>query len=797
MPFSLLLDRLLAAVPERPPVVGRRRLPGLARDVRVLWTEGGIPHLMAETDADALFAQGYVTALERGFQLELTRRAGRGELASLFGRRPAPWEDLSVVFRGLSLVDLDLFMRQLSLRAAAEASLAALTPATRARLDAYVAGVNAGLEAARPLESQLLGVQPRPWTAVDSLVVWKALAFQLSFGWRAGLLAEALKARFADAPEKARALLPDQREVRDVMLPRWPGAPFALKVIESIAGKHGPATGALGGSNGWALSPRRTASGRAMLGGDPHLPLRAPTPGYLVHVQGDRLDVAGWSVPGVPGVVMGHNDKLAWTITSGCTLDACWALEELSSDGGAVRTPKGFEPLSVRVETFEVRGEAPVTRAVRHGPNGPLIEGDWMGAPSNAHALALRWTGHLGSPDLDAVFAMNAAESVPAMTEAVRKYGSPAVNVVSVDVEGRIGWALAGVAPRFRGRPPQGVVPGWLPEHEWDGLHAGDEMPSIVDPPDGLLASANQRLLPADAAVQLGDVFEPPYRARRLRAVLEKAERFTPDDGALLQQDRFSGFGEALRRRFLAPWAARRASEGAAPTGAAGDLLETMLAWDLVASPDSAGAAAFWSFVSSLARGLFEPELGEALFTSVFEQHNLPLLPMLRVLEADGAPFVDRTTLDARVHAALVEGARALARVCGKRAGWRLGAVRRVSMRHVLSDVPLLGRIATVGPFDHGGDGSTVNAGFARLGGSGRIEIGPVFRHVVEAGLWDDYRVVSSTGQSGDPTSRRYRQHVPAWRSGRLYRMPFSREAVAQAARHQAVLEGGSPRPAA
>lgn len=766
-------------------------MAGLRRDVRLTWTEGGVPHLAADSAADLFFAQGYVTAAERLFQLDLARRAARGELAEIFGPRPAPWAELSVVFRGSSLVDVDHFMRQLALGPAARASLEALPPETQAFLEAYAAGVNAWLEEGpRPLECQLLGYTPRPWTAADCAVAWKALSFQLSYGWRAGLAAEALRARFPDAPHKARALLPDQRQVSDVMLPRWPGASLALTVLENVAGKGGPAGPGLGGSNGWVVAPGRTASGRALLCGDPHLPLRAPAPGYLVHLKGGGFDVAGWSVPGIPGIVMGHNDRVAWTLTNGCILDAAWTMEQLSADGAQVRTSRGFEPLEEEPVDIFVRGQAaPVRKRLRHGPNGPIFDDALLGGGPDHHALSLRWTGHLPTPDLDAILLMNRAAGETGLRAAAAKYGSPAVNVLSADVDGHVGWFLAGIAPRFQGRPPLGLVPGWAPEHEWDGLHPTEAMPSLTDPPDGFIASANQRLLPTSAAVQLGELFEPPYRARRLRAVLGETTKLTLDAAQALQQDRRSGFGLDLQERFLKAFAARTVAAADRLKGPAAQVLAHALAWDGEATPESAGAAAAWAFTGALARGLFEPLLGDRLFFAVFEQHNLPMLPLLRVLAADGAPFWSRDELDRAARAALEAAAKTLAKACGARsARWRLGALRTVTMRHPMSDAPGLGRLVTLGPVAHGGDGSTVNAAFSPLGGDGAVEVGPVFRHAVEVGAWDDYRVVLATGQSGDPTTLRYRDHFPVWRAGGHFVLPFGDDAVAKGARARATL---------
>ncbi len=799
IPESPLLTRLAAKLwqwPARPPLKGRKAVPGLSRDVSINWTEGGVAHLGASGARDLFFAQGYVTAADRLFQMDLTRRMARGELAEIMGDRPAPWQELTTLLRGWSLVDADQFLRQLGLVGAARASVEALSPEGQSLLDAYAAGVNAYMaEGTRPLECQLLGYRPRPWSAIDSALVWKALAFQLSYGWRAGLVAEALRTRFADDPERARALMPDQRDVTDVVLPRWEGASFALKVLENVAGKRGAGGNGLGGSNGWVIAPGRTASGRAMLCGDPHLPLRAPTPGYLVHLSGGGFDVAGWSVPGVPGVLMGHNARVAWTITSGCTLDATWALEQPSSDGASVRTATGYEPIDLEHTDIVARGEkSPFRRVLRFGPNGPIFDAKLLGDGTSGLMPALRWTGHLPTPDLDAMLAMNRAGSGDELRTAADKYGSPAVNLLYADVDGHIGWRLAGVAPRFKGQPPNGAVAGWLPEHDWDGVHGSDEMPSLVDPAAGFIASANQRVRPAKSAVQLGELFEPPYRARRIRKLLEESQAWTLDGLMAVQQDRHSGFGVDFQERFLRPYARRLVGASERPQGASQEVLARALAWNGDAAHDSAEAAAMWAFASALARALFEPVLGEELYLSLFEHHNLVMLPMLRVLEKRGAPFWTPDAMDRAALLALGEAAAELTRVCGgPPEKWRLGALRTVAMKHPMSRVPGLTLLVTLGPVPHGGDGSSVNAAFAKLGISDAADVGPAFRHAVTCGEWDDYRVVLATGQSGDPASMRYRDHFPVWRAGGHFVLPFSPEAVKRASQGAAVLVAPEP----
>lgn len=789
--ISAILDRTRLLLPARPPVRGLTKVPGLRSDVHVAYTEGGLPHVIATSAPDLFFAQGYLTAADRLFQMDLFRRAARGEMAEIVGGRQAPWRELTALFRGWSMVDVDQFMRQLSLLPSAREAIDVLTPESRSLVQAYADGVNGWLkEGQRPLECQLLGYRPRTWTTIDCALVWKAMAFQLSYGWRAGLVAEALRARFPNEPEKARALVPNQRAVEDVMLPVWPGAADLLRRVQATAGPSNPTGGGLGGSNGWAIAPSRTKHGRAILCGDPHLPFRAPSAGYLVHLSGGGFDVAGWSIPGMPGVVMGHNRDVAWTLTSGCTLDAGWAMEQLSADGEQVRTATGFAPIETESTDIVVRGaKAAVRRVLRHSANGPMFDSKLAGDGPAGYALALRWTGHLATPDLATILDLDRARDFESFQQAGSKLGAPQVNAVYADVKGHIGWQFFGATPRFKAVPPMGAVPGWSSQHEWEGIEHFESLPFSLDPPDGLVVSANQRLLATDARPQLGELFEPPYRSRRIRQRLQSDRSATLQGASAVQLDLYSGFGVDLRDQFLKKLEARLRSRQPPLQEEAEDVLNAASNWNGFATPESAGAAAAWSFVSALLRELFEKPLGESLFHAVFEQHNLLLLPLLKILGHEGAPFLSMEELDQACVRALTFASQELVRQCGGGPSkWRLSALRSVSMRHPMSDVPILGSIVTIGPIPWAGDGSTVNCSAVTLDRSEHADIGPVFRHAVECGDWDNYRVIMATGQSGDPTSGRYRELFARWRAGGFVTFPFSADAIRKAEKSSADL---------
>jgi penicillin amidase len=758
--------------------------------VRIAWTDGGIPHLDATSAEDLFFAQGYLTAAERLFQMDLLRRTARGELAEILGERESPWRHVT----SLPPVEVDYFLRQLALAPSARSAIETLSPSRRGLVESYAAGVNAWeVEGARPLECQLLGYRPRPWTAVDSELVWKLLSLQLSAGLHAGLVVEALRARFPADPEKVRAFLPEGAETFESGSSPWSGADALLSRVELLVGPASPVAVGLGGSSGWAIAAARTREGRPILCGDLHLPFRIPAPGYLIHLAGAGFDVAGWSIPGVPGVVLGHNARLAWTLTSSRGVVAGWAQEQLSTDGEQVRVAGGFAPIESELTEIVVRGaRVPVRRTLRHTANGPLFDQRLTGSGETDRGLALRWTGHLPTPDLEVVFDLDLARDFESFRNAGSRLGAPQLNAICADVDGHIGLQLLGIAPRFRGRPPAGAVPGWSAEHEWEGIEPFETLPTVRDPDSGTIVSANQQALPPGARPRLGMLFDPPWRARRIQQRLDAEPALSLAGVTAMQHDRFSGFGVELRDRVLGRLAPRL--RGAYPplTSGAELVLAASLEWNGFSVPGSAGAAAVAAFTRAMAHELFARALGEPLLRSVLSQQAPALVSLLRVLEQDGAPFCVQGEIEDICRRALSAAADELGRRCGPDVRrWRLDALRRVTMQHPLTGMPGLGSLADAGVFPWAGDASTVSWAGVRLAGDGQAVAGPVFRHSVACGEWDSYRIAFAGGQSGDPASGRFTDLLARWREASYLVLPFSEDAVRRAAKLTAVL---SPR---
>lgn len=741
-----------------PPREGTVAVPGLRAPVTVRFDARGVPHIVAEHEADLFLAQGYVTARDRLFQMDLTRRAAAGRLAEVFGP---------------SLLDTDRWFRTLTLRRAAEASLAAQPPEVRAVLEAYAAGVNAYIEEATragrlPPEFALLRYRPEPWRPEDTLSIGKLMAWELGGNWEQEVW-NYLAARRAGADR-----LPE-------LLPSYPED--APTIVAALAEEGLRADGLLArirpggedlGSNNWVLSGRRTASGKPLLANDPHLRIGLPGIWYQVHLalaSGD-LDVIGATFPGVPGVVIGHNRHVAWGFTNvGADVQDLYAERPHPSDPYLFEYDGRYERATVYREEIRVRGRAePVPLEVVVTRHGPLIHGvlDAGGGERPDVPLALRWTA-LMSPATEpaAILGMNRARDWREFREALRYFQAPPQNVVFGSADGTIAYRAQGLIPIRRRGDGLLPVPGWTSQYEWSGFIPFEQLPEVVNPPEGFIATANHRVAGEDYPYLISATWAPPYRAARIREVLAGASGWGVREMQALQTDAANLQARALLPALLP--AARRGLEAAGgatePERRALALLE---AWDRVDRADSGGAAVWHAFYRQLIADLLVPVTGEDLFRRMPAARQVADRLLLQAAGGRMPSWLRDRDLDALAAGALRAAAADLARLLGPRPErWRWGDLHRVTFAHPLASVPALAPLLNVGPFTVDGSAVAVLAtGFSHADGFA-VTSGPAWRQVVDladpaGNSWD----VAAPGQSGHRLSPHYADQAGPWVRG-------------------------------
>jgi penicillin amidase len=749
---ALLAAALYASVRfSVPDAEGTVEVQGPAGRASITYDDFARPYVRAATLEDALYAQGWLHARERSWQMELLRRAGSGRLAELLG--PSLLETDKALWRA--------GVPQLARRLAAQPSVQA-----RRRVDAYVAGVNAGLESLRirAPEFVLLATRPRPWTAEDVYAVGASIAWDSANNVDNELLRLEL-GRYVDRA-RFMAFVPMDGAAKGfpyVLPPAAAAPPASLAALDAVEQFGLPSTAL--GSNGWAVAPGRSRTGRALFAFDSHDTLSQPTLFYEVHLFfGAGRELRGWSLPGLPGVVNGYNEYWAWGLTNtGDTQDTFL----LAPNEPVVKR----EQVAIRVR---FRDHAfPLT--VEYTAYGPIV--------SDSPRLALSWVGQqAASGGFDALLGLNLARSLDEINAAFDAFEVPAANATWASRDGHIGLRTIGRLP-LRGAG-EGVFPLTArPENRWRGLVPVDQAPRLLDPPDGFVAAANARVNPLGQGPLVSADNAPGYRIQRIQNTLRS--RFDHDAASMrrLQLDWHNTQAEWLLPALLPaldklPRADDpQASADVEAVDAARQLLRTWQG-DPVNTPDSAAALIFERWYLQLARDLFADTLGPKLYQRLL-QRNYVLNSALDqlVLALPQSPWWEDAR-DAKVRAAFVRAVKDLrAEFGGTPATWRWDDAHAVVLQHELSKaVPLLGTWLDRGPYPWGGSAATVGRAGYRYDRPSIVDYAATVRVVGELGPDSglEMRAVMAAGQSGHPFSDFYDDQTPAWLAGEL--LPILRQ---------------------
>jgi penicillin amidase len=766
-----------------PATAGRIELRGLNSNVTVLRDRWGVPHIRARDMHDLMFAQGFVHAQDRLWQMDFVRRVVAGGLSEIFGR---------------ATVDVDRWMRILGLRRFAALHAAGLGPPMLSELQAYAEGVNAFVSGGRlPFEFSLLKYHPEPWTPEDTLSWNKMMSWSLSVNWESELIRQALIEKLGEELE---------RELEPVLLERWQSVlpeeiqPSPLKNNSVSRRFTGPGAAGGAGSNCWVVSGSRTRSGAPLLASDMHLVLSLPAIWYENHLTCDGYDVTGITAPGVPNIIAGHNGRVAWGFTAGFSDVQDLYIERVRFEKeGTVRYEHMGRWLEASVinETIKVRGGKPVHVQVVMTGHGPLINDLAPGLASES-PLALRWVAYEQDTTSRGVYEMLRAQSCSELHEALRHWTSPNVNVLYADIHGNIGSTLAGLVPVRHGmaadherptgaaagaRRREGLipVPGWTGEHEWKGFIPFDELPHRFNPRDGYIVSANNRITGDDCPYFLGSDYCTEDRAERIREMLTAAGTI---DRACIQRMQVDQLSTAARR------IGRNVEKIRSGIASLPPETSLMSGWDGSLGPGRPAAAFYQVFVRRLLSLLLAEELGPLAehymgkgVNPVIAAHSMigwrSLEWLQELLESDGPEWNvlgRREKKNELIAGALLDTARFLKKRLGSDPrSWSWEKLHRLTFAHPLGTLRPLGRFFNRGPFPLGGDGTTVWAGFSNMHDlAPGTMIGPPCRCIVDLGDPDASLSVLAPGQSGAPSSGHYDDQIEPWLRGGYHPMTYS-----------------------
>ena len=761
-----------------PQYAGHVDMPGLGAKVSVFRDSHGVPHIFAASQNDAARALGYIHASERLFQMEMQRRAGQGRLSEIVG---------------VSMLGVDKFIRTLGLYGLAQSSFAVMSPEAKSFFEAYSDGVNAWLVAhadALPPEFLLLHDTPEKWQPADSVVWGKLMALELSHNYRL---------------EKLRGIL-EQKITADQLAALFPGPvagspvttdPHVIQKTEQIMDRPDPLD-QLGqitslqhaASNEWVVAGSRTDTGKPILANDPHLGLEAPILWYLARIVTPQGSVKGATVPGLPVVLLGQNDHIAWGFTTTGSDVQDLFIETIDPENhDQYLTPDGPVAFETRTETIHVRNAPDSVLTVRHTRHGPVLSDIDDGMASLAgegKVMALAFTG-LGGEDTtsEALMHLNRAKDWQEFREALKLYQSPPQNVVYADNDGNIGFINPGLVPvrkQGNGRQP---VDGASGRFDWNGTVPFDELPQLHNPEAGFIFNANNAIVDTMSTHFYGEDWEEPYRARRLQYFFNTLDQHTLDTSALMQADYVS-----LAARDLLPYLRRVQSTSPAVRQAL-DMLER---WDGTMDRNRPEPLLFEAWLYQMHHHMLVEKVGDPLK----EKGPYSAATIMSLLADDSSGWCEgEATCSQMITRAMEDAVSMLStREKGDMNSWRWGHEHIALLQHkVYRNIPLLGKWLDLS-VESSGDFYTLDRGgsfdfdadhpFARTHGGG-------FRGIYDLGNPDQSRFMITTGQSGHVFSKHYGDLVPLWNRVESFALSGSPEELAMKKLPELVMEPVSP----
>ncbi len=815
-------------------VSGSASLPGLSGKVTVLRDDQGIPQLYADTSDDLFRAQGYVQAQDRFFEMDFRRHVTAGRLSELVG------VDSDALLA-------DKVVRTLGWRRVAEQELPLLSPDTQRFLQDYSDGVNAYLKGRSnshvSLEYTVLGQKVsdykiEPWTPVDSLSWLKAMAWDLKENYsdeaaRAELAGTIPEQRIDDlyplyASVKNAPILSDADLAADQPSAGTPTAgarvqkryPVAERIALAAATKALHAVPALVGqgdgigSNSWVVSGSKTTTGKPLLANDPHLAPSIPGIWYEMGLHCRQqspacpFDVAGFTFSGLPGVVIGHNDKVAWGFTNLPADVTDLYLERVV--GTTYERDGAYVPITSRQETIKVAGAKDVTITVRSTVHGPIVSDvldDAKGAGRGAlvdgrrdpatYDVSLAWTALTPGRTADALFALDLAHDWTEFRAAAKLFDVPAQNLIYADTAGNIGYQAPGRIPVRKSSTPganpgQWPAKGWLSKYDWTGYVPFRELPTSYNPPEGLIVTANNEVTDQPDPYLTSD-WDYGYRAQRIRNLLQRGGKVSPDEVRSIQMDRREPFAATL-----VPYLLRINLRKDPFTREAQQLLR---GWSFSTSAKSAPAAYYNAVWSNLLRLTFDDELSGDLRAGGGDRWFAVVGQLLEESNKNSAWWDDKGTpgviegRDEILREALVDARAELTKSLGKDPNkWQWGQLHQLTLKHpVLGGSGTPGIVRSVfnrGPWSlPGGSGLVDATGWTAYEGYS-VDWVPSMRMVVDLGNLDQSTWVNLTGESGHAYSKHYVDQTDAWAHGRSYAWPFTSQAVAKSASDVLTLHG-------
>ncbi len=745
-------------------------IKGLSSEVQILRDSLGIPHIYAENEADLYRAVGFAMAQDRLWQMDLLRRVTQGRLSEVLGK---------------DQVNTDLLMRELRIQEKSEKILAGASPEIIEALEAFAEGVNEYIRFnPLPPEFKILSYHPEFWQPVHSYNLIGYMSWDLKSGWNEEFLLNQLKEVVSE--EQILDLIPDIKNHKTAIFPFFnsPEIKIGETILSASANLENLGAQIFYGSNNWAVSSKKSKTGKPLLANDAHLAFMSPGIWYQIHqnVEG-KLNVTGLAIPGQPFVIAGHNDSIAWGMTNVAVDDIDFYIEKLNKDSTQYLLDGEWKDLLIKTEIIKTKEGDEIEKTLRFTHRGPIINDFRKGAEN---PVSIRWLGNQMSNEMRSVFLLNRAKNWCDFRDAVKTFTSASQNIVYADVAGNIGLQCSAGVPIRAGSGIQ-FYPGDSSKYDWTGLVPFEELPFEFNPESGYVSSANNKTVSDDYPYYISHWFATSDRIDRIREMLEEKPLLGTEDFEVMQRDVKSKKAEQYTSVFISS-----IRTNADLNESEKEALKKLEEWNFELTRESVAASIFEILYRKVCENLTKDDLTPELFTALKGQRILLENLMQNILAEKSSEWIDdKTTPETETFEDIMirsfkETVSDLTSELGNNMdNWKWGKIHTLTLEHPLGTVDILDKLFNLNkePFEAPGSYHTVMPFSYSNNNLYKVVHGASHRHIFDVSNWDASKTIIPTGTSGIPASDFYLNQTEMYINNRYHADPFSKAEAEKATR--------------
>jgi penicillin amidase len=757
-----------------PKYSGKIKSDKITNEIKIYRDSLAIPYIVAANEEDAAFALGYVHAQERMFTMDLARRAAEGRLSEIFGSETVPFDQM---------------FRTIGIKNTCENILSKMNPESVKILEAYANGVNLYLKDKKgeyPVEFDILGYRPEKWDPLNSIEMIRMMGWELNISWWVDIAYTELVQKLG--AEKVNEILPEYPENAPTIIPSsiksYPKISSNFMDTDKRFREFMGWQGTHIGSNNWVVDGNKSLTGKPIIANDTHLGYRAPGPWFVAVLQEGNKNVSGFTLPGVPGVVIGKNSDISWTVTNIMNDDANFYMEKLDSSKTKYLYDGEWKNLVEKNDTIIVKNEKPIPIVIYSTVHGPIVSdihpfSFLYSEHPHVPALSMKWMGNDFSDEFTAIRSVNNAKNWSEFKSSLKDFAVPGQNFVYADKDGNIGYVFGSRIPIRNYDNPGFVLDGTTDKYDWKGYIPQEQIPTLFNPSQDFIASANNKTL-KDFKYYITNLWEPSSRIERIKQLLTLKQKQSVEDYEKYQMDFVSPYAKEITKYILAAFQDVKVIDSNLKTS-----LELFKYWNYEMDQYSQVPAIYATFLKYLMKNIYQDEMGEELYNEFVFVANIPYRSLLKVLGNPDCSWFDnintkeRETENGIIRKSLTDALTELEDKYGKDITyWQWGEMHKVSFKHAFSGFSgLLDKYIDIGPYEIGGDGTTIfNTEYPFYQSIEKYPrfhhdefentLGPAMRYIYDFSNPNEFYMILTTGESGNVMSRHYKDMTLMWLRG-------------------------------